>query len=166
MIEIFDPFETKFIRNPTILACPNNPIGRTEVVVIPIFQMILACYNNKWQYRLTTKIDILNYNDLFSIVKLYSFSFLIPVVQYHNKDRYNLAYKKACFIEVLDIGFYNIMFGNYILEKSKPNLNNFWIFVLGLLIIVQTIPTYTELWLSFDEIGNPMQSDIYRVVYC
>ena len=66
----------------------------------------------------------MNYNDPFSIVKLYSFNFLMPIVRYYNKDKYNLAYKKACFVEVLDIGLYNIIFGDYILKKSKSNFNN------------------------------------------
>ncbi len=86
--------------------------------------MILTCYNNKWQYRPTIRIDILNYNDLFPITKLYSFNFLMPVVQYYNKNKRDLAYKKAYFVEILDIRFYNIIFNNYILEKSKLNPNN------------------------------------------
>ncbi len=70
------------------------------------------------------RIDVLNYNNLFPIVRLYGFNFPMPVVRRYNKDGYNLAYKKACFVEVPDIGFYNIMFNNYILEKLKPSPNN------------------------------------------
>ena len=86
--------------------------------------MILACHNNKWRYRPTTKIDILDYNDPFPIAKLYGFSFLTSVVRYYNKDGYNLAYKKVYLVEILNIGLYDIIFGNYILKKSKPNPNN------------------------------------------
>ena len=145
LIEILDPFKTKFIRNPTILVCSNNPIGQIEIVAISIFQIILSYYNNKWRYCPTIRIDTLNYNNPFPIVKLYGFNFPTPVVQHHNKDECNLAYKKVCLVEIPDIGFYNIMFGNHILEKLKSSLNNLWIFALGLLIIVQTIPTYIEL---------------------
>src|SRR6266699_6644991 len=102
--------------------------------------MILACYNNKLRYRPTIRIDILNYNNLFLIAKLYNFSFLMPVVRYYNKNGCNLVYKKAYFIEVLDVGLYNIIFDNYILEKSKSNFNNLWIFTLKPLIIIRTIP--------------------------
>ncbi len=165
MIEIFDPFETEFIYSPIILVCPNDLIGRIKVVAISIFQMILACYNNKWRYRPTIRIDVLDYSDLFPIVKLYSFNFLTPIVQHYNKDRCDLAYEKAYFVEVLNIGLYNIIFGNYILKKSKLNSNNLWIFVLGPLIIVRTILMYIELWLSFDKVGSLTRSDIYRVVY-
>ena len=98
--------------------------------------MILVYYNNKWRYCPTIRIDVLNYNDLFSIVKLYGFSFLMSIVRCYNKSGYNLAYKKVCFVEVPDIGFYNIIFNNYILEKSKPSFNDLWIFVLSLLVIV------------------------------
>ncbi len=86
--------------------------------------MILICYNNKWQYRLTTKIDTLDYNDLFPIIRLYSFNFPIPVVQRYNKDGYDLAYKKIYLVEIPDVGLYNIIFDNYILEKSKSSPNN------------------------------------------
>ncbi len=106
--------------------------------------MVLTYYNNKWKYCSTIRINVLNYNDLFSIAKLYSFNFLTPIVQYYNKDRCNLAYKKVCLVEVLNIGLYNIMFSNYILKKSKPNFNNLWVFALDLLIIIRTISTYTE----------------------
>ena len=98
--------------------------------------MILACYNDKWRYCPTIRIDILDYNDLFPIARLYSFNFFISVVRCYNKDRYNLAYKKACLVEIPNIELYNIMFSNYILEKSKPSFNDLWIFALGLLIIV------------------------------
>ncbi len=106
--------------------------------------MILICYNNKWRYCLTIKIDILDYNDLFPIARLYSFSFFILVVQYYNKGGCNLIYKKAYFVEVPNVGLYNTMFGNHILEKSKLNFNNLWIFILNLLIIIQTVPIYIE----------------------
>ena len=162
---MFDLFETEFIRNPIILACLNDSIGRKKIVAIPIFKMVLICYNDKQRHRPTTRIDALDYNDPFPIAKLYSFNFFTPVVRCYNKDRCNLAYKKACLVEILDVGLYNIIFGNYILEKSKSNPNNLQIFILNLLIIVQTVPIYIELQLSFDEVGNPMQSDIYRVVY-
>ena len=142
---MFDPFETEFIRSPTILVCPNDPIGRIRVVAILILQMILACYNDKWRHRLTTRIDALNHSDLFPIARLYSFSFPMPVVQCYNKDGYDLAHEKACLVEVPDVGLYNTILNNYILEKSKPNFNDLWIFILGPLIIVRTIPAYTEL---------------------
>jgi len=86
--------------------------------------MILTYYNNKWKHYPIIKIDILDYNDLFLFAKLYSFNFLTPVVQYYNKGRYDLAYKKTYFVEILNIRFYDTIFNNYILEKSKPNFNN------------------------------------------
>src|SRR6266699_3260583 len=122
--------------------------------------MILAYYNDKWRYRPTTRIDTLDYSDLFPIARLYGFSFLTPVVRRYNKGGCDLAYEKACFVEILDVGLYNTMFGNYILEKSKPSPNDLWIFVLGPLVIVRTIPICTELWLSFDEVGSLTRSDI------
>ena len=164
LIEVFDSFETEFIYNPTIFVCFNDLIGWVKIVTILIFQMILAYYNDKWRYRLIIRIDILDYNNLFLIARLYSFSFLTPVVRCYNKSRYDLAYEKACLVEILDVGLYNIIFGNYILKKLKPNPNNLWIFVLGLLIIVRTISTYTEFWLLFDEVENPTQSDIHYIV--
>jgi len=86
--------------------------------------MILICHNNKWRYRPIIRIDVLDYNDSFQIARLYNFNFLILIVRHYNKDGYNLVYKKVYLVEVLDIGLYNIMFGNYILEKSKPNFND------------------------------------------
>ncbi len=86
--------------------------------------MILTYYNDKWQYRLIIKIDVLNYSDLFPIVRLYSFNFFTSVVQYYNKGRYNLVYKKAYLVEIPDVGLYNIIFDNYILEKLKLNFND------------------------------------------
>ena len=142
---MLDPFETEFIRSPTILVYPNNLIERARVVTISILQIILACYNDKWRHRPTIRIDTLDHSDLFPIARLYSFNFSTPVVRRYNKDRYNLAYEKACLIEVLNVGFYNIIFDNHILEKSKPNPNNLWIFVLGPLIIIQTVLIYIEL---------------------
>ncbi len=136
LIEMFDLFEIEFIRSLTIFVCPNNPIGQIKVVAISIFHMILACYNNKWRHRPIIRIDALDYSDLFPIVRLYSFNFLMLVIRCYNKDGYDLVYKKACFVEVPDVGFYDIMFGNYILEKSKSSFNDLWIFVLNLLIIV------------------------------
>ncbi len=163
---MFDLFKTEFIYNLTILVYLNDSIGQIRIIAISILQMILTCHNDKWRYRSTIRIDVLNYNNLFPIARLYSFSFLIPVVRYYNKDGCNLAYEKVCLVEIPDVGFYNTIFGNYILEKSKPSFNNLWIFVLGPLVIVQTVPTYTELWLSFNKIGSLTQSNIYRVVYC
>ena len=122
---MLDPFETEFIRSSTILVCPNDPIGQKRVVAIPIFKMVLTCYNNKWRYRPTTRIDALNHSDPFPIARLYDFNFFTPVVQHHNKSGYNLAYKKAYLVEILDVGFYNIIFNNHILEKPKPNSNYF-----------------------------------------
>ncbi len=58
------------------------------------------------------------------------------IIRCYNKSKYNLAYKKAGLIEIPDIVFYDIVFGNYILKKLKPNFNYLWIFVLGSLIIV------------------------------
>ena len=123
MIEVFDLFKTEFIRSPIILVCPNNPIGRIRVITISIFQMILTYYNDKWRYYPAARIDILNYSKLFSIVKLYSFSFLTPMVRRYNKSRYNLAYKKAYLVEILNVGLYDTIFGNHILEKKKLNSN-------------------------------------------
>src|SRR6266566_1143205 len=145
LIEVFDLFETEFIRSPIILVCFNDLIGQAEIIAILIFQMILAYYNNKWRYRSIIRIDILDYNDLFSIARLYSFNFPILVVQRYNKGGRNLAYKKVCLVEVLDIGLYDIIFNNHILKKSKLNFNDLWIFVLGPLIIIRTIPTCIEL---------------------
>jgi len=156
LIEMFDLFETEFIYNPAIFVCFNNPIGRKKVVTISIFKMVLTYYNNKWRHRLTTRIDALNHNDPFPITRLYSFNFLTPVVQHYNKDGYNLVHKKTYLVEVPDVGLYNIMFDNHILEKSKPSPNNLWIFALNPLIIVRTIPAYIEFWLSFDEVENSM----------
>ncbi len=121
---MFDPFETKFICSPIIFVCSNDSIRRIEVITISIFQMILIYYNDKWQYCPTTKIDVLNHNDLFPIVRLHNFNFFISVIQCYNKGECNLAYKKVYLVEILDVGFYNIIFGNYILEKSKLNFNN------------------------------------------
>ena len=142
---MFDLFETEFIHNPTILVCLNNSIGRRKIIIISIFKMILTYYNNKWKYRPTIKINVLDHSDPFPITKLHNFNFLIPVVRCYNKDGYDLAYKKVYLVEVLNIGLHNIIFDNYILKKSKSNPNNLWIFILGLLIIIRTIPTYTEL---------------------
>ena len=50
-------------------------------------------------------------------------AFFIPVVRCYNKGGYDLVYKKAGFIEVPNIIFYNIVFDNYILKKSKLNFN-------------------------------------------
>jgi len=86
--------------------------------------MILTCYNDKWQYYSTVRIDVLDYNNPFSIARLSSFNFPISVVRYYNKNGYNLTYKKTGFVEVPNVRFYNTMFGNYILEKSKPSLND------------------------------------------
>ena len=124
LIEMFDPFKIEFIHSPIIFVCLNDPIGWKRVVAIPIFKIVLTCYNNKWRYRSTIRIDVLDYNDSFPIAKLHSFNFFTPVVQRYNKGRCDLVYKKVYFVEIPDIGFYNIMFDNYILEKSKPNLNN------------------------------------------
>ena len=98
--------------------------------------MVLTCYNNKWWYRSIIRIDVLDYNDPFPIVRLYGFNFLILIVQHYNKGGYNLAYKKVYLVEILNIGFYNTMFSHYILKKSKLNFNNLWIFVLGPLVII------------------------------
>ena len=165
LIEMFDLFETEFIRSLAILVYLNNLIGRKEIITISIFKIILTCYNNKQKHRSTIRIDILNHNDPFLIARLYSFNFPTPVVQYYNKDGYNLAYKKTYLVEIPDIGLYNTIFNNHILEKSKLNPNNLQIFVLSPLVIVQTIPTYTELWLSFNKVRSSTQSDIRRVVY-
>ena len=86
--------------------------------------MVLTYYNDKWKHRPTTRINILDYNDPFLIVRLYNFNFLIPIVRYYNKNEYNLTYKKAYFIEISNVRFYNTIFGNYILKKSKLNPNN------------------------------------------
>ncbi len=89
--------------------------------------MVLICYNDKWRYRLTIRIDALDYSDPFPIAKLYGFSFFTPVVRCYNKGGYDLAYEKACLVEILDVGLYNTMFSNHILEKSKPSFNDLWI---------------------------------------
>ncbi len=133
---MFDPFEIEFIYNPTIFACLNDLIKRKKIVTISIFKIVLIYYNNKWKHCPTIRINVLNYNDPFLIAKLYNFNFLTPVVWYYNKDKYNLAYKKIYLVEIPNVGLYNIIFSNYILKKSKPNLNNLWIFILGPLIIV------------------------------
>ncbi len=86
--------------------------------------MVLTYYNNKWKHRPTIRIDILNYSDPFPIARLYSFNFLISIVQYYNKDGYELIYKKACLVEIPNVGLYDIMFDNYILEKSKSSSND------------------------------------------
>ncbi len=104
----------------------------------------------------------MNYSRLPSYIILIFFT---SVVRHYNKDRYDLTHKKTYFVEVLNIGLYNTIFGNHILKKSKPNPNNLQIFVLNPLIIIRTVPTYIKLWLSFDKVGNPTQSDICRIVY-
>ncbi len=86
--------------------------------------MVLTYYNDKWRHRPTIRINILDYNNLFPIVKLYSFNFLTPVIRRHNKDGYNLAHKKIYFVKIPNIGLYNIIFGDHILEKLKLNFND------------------------------------------
>ncbi len=124
LIEVFDLFEIEFIRSPTILVYLNNLIEWKRIIVISIFEIVLTYYNDKWRHRLIIRIDILNYSDLFPIIRLYSFSFFTLVVQCYNKGRYNLVYKKVYFIKVLNVGFYNIIFSNYILEKLKSSFND------------------------------------------
>jgi len=46
--------------------------------------MSLTYCNNKWQYHPTTKIDTLNYNNLFPIIKLYNFNFSTSIVKIGN----------------------------------------------------------------------------------
>ncbi len=87
------------------------------------------------------------------------------IIQCHNKGGYNLAYKKVYLVEMLDVRLYNTIFGNYILEKLKLSSNDLWIFILGLLIIVRTVSTYTELWLSLNKVGSPTRSDTHRIAY-
>ena len=125
LIEIFNLFETEFIYNLIIFVYSNDLIGRIKVITISIFQMILTCYNNKWRHCPTIKINVLDYNNLFLIIRLYSFNFFTLVVQYYNKSGRDLVYKKACLVEIPNVGFYNIIFSNYILEKSKLNSNDF-----------------------------------------
>src|SRR6266699_7214124 len=134
LIEVFDLFETEFICSSTIFVYFNDLVGWKGVVAISIFKIVLIYYNDKWRYRPTIRIDALNHSDPFPIAKLYNFSFPTPVVQRYNKGGCDLAYEKACLIEVPDVGLYDTMFGNYILEKSKPSPNDLWIFVLGPLI--------------------------------
>ncbi len=86
--------------------------------------MVLTCYNDKWKYCLTIRIDILDHNNPFPIIKLYNFNFFTPVIEYYNKNGYNLVYKKVCFVEIPNIGFHNIIFSNYILEKLKLSFND------------------------------------------
>ncbi len=73
-------FETEFIYNLVILVYPNDLIGRRRVIAISIFEMVLTYYNDKWKYRPIIRINILNYNDPFPIIKLYSFNFPMLVV--------------------------------------------------------------------------------------
>jgi len=47
LIEIFDLFKTEFIYSSIIFVCPNDPVGQREVVVIPIFEIVLTYYNDK-----------------------------------------------------------------------------------------------------------------------
>src|SRR6266566_6616864 len=110
---MFDPFETEFIYSSTILVCFNNPIGQKKIIMISIFEIILIYYNNKWRHRSTIRINILDYNDLFLIIKLHNFNFPISVVQYYNKDRYNLTYKKVYFVEIPNVKLYNTIFDDY-----------------------------------------------------
>src|SRR6266699_1318949 len=124
LIEMFNLFEIEFIYNLAIFVYFNDLIGRKKVVAISIFEIVLTYYNNKWRHCPTIRIYILDHSNLFSIVKLYNFNFLTPVVRRYNKDGYDLAYKKACLVEILNIGLYNIIFNNNILEKSKPSFNN------------------------------------------
>ena len=121
---MFDLFKIEFICSLTILVCFNDPVGWRGIVTISIFEMVLAYYNDKWRYRLTIRIDTLDYNDLFPIVKLYNFNFFISVVRCYNKDGCDLAYKKVYLVEVLNVGLYNIIFSDHILEKSKPSFND------------------------------------------
>ena len=136
LIEMFDLFEIEFIYSLIILVCLNDPIGWVRIITISIFQIILTYYNNKWRHRLIIRIDVLDYNDPFPITRLYNFNFPTLIVRYYNKGGYDLAYEKAYLVEVSDVGLYNIIFGNYILKKSKSNFNDLWVFVLDLLVIV------------------------------
>src|SRR6266566_4781319 len=95
LIEVFDLFETEFICSLTIFVYSNDLIGWRGVVVISIFEMVLICYNNKWKYCSIIRINVLDYNDLFLIVKLYSFSFFMSVVRRYNKGGYDLVYCKV-----------------------------------------------------------------------
>jgi len=133
---MFNLFETEFIYSLIILVYLNNLIGRKKVIAISIFEIVLTYYNNKWKHHLTTRINTLNHNDPFPIAKLHSFNFPIPVIRRYNKDGYNLAHKKTYLVEVLNIRLYNTILDNYILEKSKSNFNDIWIFILNLLVIV------------------------------
>ena len=64
------------------------------------------------------------FNSLVGRRKVVAISIFEIVLPYYNKNGYYLAHKKTYLIEILDIGLYNIIFGNYILEKSKSNPNN------------------------------------------
>ncbi len=121
---MFDLFETEFICSPIILIYLNDSIEQTKIIAISIFQMILTYYNDKWRYCPTIKIDVLDYSDPFPIVRLYGFNFPTPIVRRYNKYGYNLAYKKAYLVEISNVGLHNIIFGNYILKKSKSSPNN------------------------------------------
>ena len=55
------------------------------------------------------------------------------------------------------------IFGDCVPHKRKPATNDLWIFALGPLVIVLPIESGSELWLSFDEVGNPVLADLGRV---
>jgi hypothetical protein len=128
--------------------------------------VILPRYNKKRRDRITHRIDSLDYYNPFPITRLDLLCLFPAIRACYNYSGGNNAYYKPSLVKVIDIRLLDRIFRNYILYKLELPSNYSWIFALSPLVIVFTLKTRIELWLSSHKIPSPVLSDASSVTRC
>ena len=116
-----------------------------------------------WRDTLAARISALDHGNPLLITRLDHLRIYMPFSHCDDHFATNNAHYKAHLVEVIDIRFDNTIFGDYVLYKIKPGLDDSWIFAFGSLIIKPSKRARIKLWLSLNEVRSPSRSDAWRV---
>ena len=115
-IEMFYSIQAHFIISLSIISWLDNPIIWKTWFCISIGEMISTFNNHKRKNILAWCINTFNYCRLFSIIRLYNFSFFILFWIYNDKKNGNYIYHKANFIKIIEIFKLYFIFPYYIVQ--------------------------------------------------
>ena len=151
-VKVLQLFNFKLIYYPAVSTNSNTLVLYIGIIVIPATNMVLTRENCKGQDRLPKHINCVNNYSPLIIAQLNSLLFPTPFRACNNQLKGYYTHYKACFIKVVGICVLDTVLFFYKINKLKPQLNSYWVFIQGLLLIIYISLIYSKLVFAFNKL--------------
>lgn len=144
LIKVLQLLKAYFVCSLTILTYANCLIRQQKPLFILGSLMHYYLKHNEYQNCKSSRINSLNYYNLFTVTWLRClrpFNFVCPC---NNLYYCNYLYLEASLIKITGIVIKDAVFSDYMLYALKLVLNKLWVFALYLLVVILTVILYFQ----------------------